>query len=472
MNKIFNLYIPVNGSFKYVTIVSCALLITGFYSCKVTKPYHTPGFPQGQLYRNAGTNDTSSIAKLSWRQIFTDTLLQKLISDGINHNIDLQTAYSKIRQSQANYDQSKLAFYPSLDGDASVSTTGLTKPNNITGTKAGRLYQAELTTSWEADIWGKLKSAKKANLATLLQADANARAVQTSLIASIANDYYNLMALDQQLKFSRESVKSWQATVDVMKKLKMADIVTGAAVVQSEASKYVVAATIPDLEQSIWQTENEINFLVGNPPGPVKRDSIAAQQPITTIGTGVPAELLANRPDVQVAEQGFRNSFELVNVARTYFYPSVTLSGYGGYTSLTSFFGVGSLIGNLTAGLTQPIFNKGANKTRLKVAQEQQLQSALNFQNTLLNAGQEVSNALYSYRTSGQKIEIRKSQLVNLEKSVNYTQQLVRYGSANYTEVLTAQQSLLAAQLNQVQDRLQQLQSIVFLYSSLGGGWK
>jgi outer membrane protein TolC len=296
--------------------------------------------------------------------------------------------------------------------------------------------------------------------------------VQTSLVADIANNYYYLMALDRQLLITEQSVKNWQTTVDVMKDLKNADVVTGAAVVQSEASKYAVKVTIPDLKQSIWQTENIINLLLARVPGPVARAKIDDQKPITMLNLGIPAQMLANRPDVLAAEYGFRNAYELTNVARTYFYPSLTLTGSGGYSSYVSFFGVGSLVGNLAAGLTQPIFNKGANKTRLQVAKEQQQQALLNFQYIVLSAGQDVSNALMSYQAAGEKATTRVSQLDNLEKSVDYTQQLVRYGSANYTEVLTAQQSLLAAQLNSVNDRLQQLQAIVYLYRSLGGGWQ
>jgi multidrug efflux system outer membrane protein len=442
-----------------------------FAACHVTKPYQKPVAVNTKLFRDYASADTNSIAKLHWNEIFTDTLLQKLITEGISHNINLQTAFSVTRQAQAYYDQSKLAYYPSIDANAGLTWSGSSNPA-VSKVTNSHQYSTGLTASWEADIWGKLKSAKKAQLASLLQSSANARAVQTALVADIANNYYYLMALDQQLLITEQSVKNWQTTVDVMKDLKNADVVTGAAVVQSEASKYAVKVTIPDLKQSIWQTENIINLLLARVPGPVARAKIDDQKPIAMLNLGIPAQMLANRPDVLAAEYGFRNAYELTNVARTYFYPSLTLTGSGGYSSYVSFFGVGSLIGNLTAGLTQPIFNKGANKTRLQVAKEQQKQAILNFQYTVLSAGQDVSNALMSYQAAGEKATTRVSQLENLEKSVDYTQQLVRYGSANYTEVLTAQQSLLAAQLNSINDRLQQLQAIVYLYRSLGGGWQ
>ncbi|MDB5030075.1 efflux transporter outer membrane subunit [Mucilaginibacter sp.] len=454
-----------------IKIILFAGALATFTACHVVKPYQKPLLDNAQLFRDYNSTDTNSIAKLHWNEVFTDTILQKLISEGIRRNIDLQKAYSVTRQAQAYFDQSKLAYYPDINAAADLTVSGSSNPQAFNTTN-NRIYSVGLTASWEADIWGKLKSAKKAQLALLLQSSANARAVQTALIANIANNYYNLMALDQQLLITEESVTNWQITVNTMKDLKTADIVTGAAVVQSEASKYAVQVTIPDLKQAIWQTENIINLLLGREAGPVMRAKIDAQKSIAMLNPGIPAQMLANRPDVMAAEYSFRNAYELTNVARTYFYPSITLSGSGGYSSYVSFFGVGSLIGSLTAGITQPIFNKGVNKARLIVAREQQQQALLNFQYTVLSAGQDVSNALMSFQTAGEKAATRVSQLDNLEKSVDYTQQLVRYGSANYTEVLTAQQNLLIARLNSVNDRLQQLQAIVYLYRSLGGGWQ
>jgi multidrug efflux system outer membrane protein len=447
-------------------------IIAVFAACNITKPYHPPAADSNGLFRDYAAKDTASIAKLHWAEIFTDTLLRQLIEAGIHHNINLQNAYSLTRQAMAYFDQSKLAYYPLVNADVGITLSGSSDPQAFDNSSKPRVYTAGVTASWEADIWGKLKSAKKAQLASLLQSEANARAVQTSLVADIANNYYNLMALDEQLLITEQSVKDWQSTVNTMKSLKIADVVTGAAVVQSETSMYAVAVTIPDLKLSIWQTENIINLLLGRVPGPVLRAKIEAEQPVTVLSPGVPARMLANRPDVMAAEYSFRNAFELANVAQTNFYPSLNLTGSGSYTSTKYFFGVGSFIGNLATGITQPIFNQGANKTRLRVAKEQQQQALLNFQYAVLSAGQDVSNAMMSYKTAGEKVAVRVNQLESLKKSVNYTQQLVRYGSANYTEVLTAQQSLLAAQLNGVNDRLQQLQAIAYLYRALGGGWQ
>lgn len=441
-------------------------------ACHIVRPYHSPGIADKNLYRDVATTDTNNIATLHWKDIFTDTLLQQLITAGIQNNLDLQVAWSRMRQAAANYSQSRQALYPSVNADANAAFAGASNQSGTGRSVISQQYGVGLSAAWEADIWGKLRSSRRAGLAAMLQATANAQAVQTGLIANIANNYYYLMALDQKLQITQQTVINWQATVEVMKELKKADVVTGAAVVQSEASRYAAEVTIPDLKQSIRETENTLNLLLGHVAGPIARDTIDGQQPIMLLKTGVPAQLLANRPDVQAAEYNLRYYFELTNVARTYFYPTLTISASGGYTSYFSLTGPGSWLSNLAGGLAQPIFNQGINKTRLKVAQEQQQQAALNFRTAVLTAGQEVSNALYSYQTAQEKADSRRLQLKNLQLSVEYTQELVRYGFANYTEVLNAQQSLLSAQLNKVNDHLQQLQSIVYLYRALGGGWK
>jgi outer membrane protein, multidrug efflux system len=441
-------------------------------ACHIVRPYRSPDITDNRLYRDVSTTDTNTIATLHWKEIFTDTLLQQLIAEGIQNNLDLQVAWSRMRQAEANYSQSRQALYPSVNADANAAVAGASNQAGTGRSVVPQQYSVGLSAAWEVDIWGKLRSSRRAELAALLQATANAQAVQTGLIANIANNYYYLLALDQKLQITQQTVINWQATVEVMKELKKADVVTGAAVVQSEASRYAAEVTIPDLKQSIRETENTLNLLLGHVAGPIVRDTIDSQQPIMLLKTGVPAQLLANRPDVRAAEYNLRYNFELTNVARTYFYPALTISASGGYTSYFSLTGPGSWLSNLAGGLTQPIFNQGINKARLKVAQEQQQQAALNFRTAVLTAGQEVSNALYSYHTAQEKADSRRLQLKNLQLSVEYTQELVRYGFANYTEVLNAQQSLLSAQLNKVNDHLQQLQSIVYLYRALGGGWK
>lgn len=259
-----------------------------------------------------------------------------------------------------------------------------------------------------------------------------------------------------------------------MKALKEGAVVNGAAVVQSEASRYATEVTIPDLKRTIRETENALNILLARAPGPINRGKLQNQNPTSDLKIGVPTQLLENRPDVQGAELAFRSAFENTNLARTYFYPSFTITATGGLSSLDlkDFFDK-SVFYNFLGGLTQPIFNKGLNKARLITAKSAQEQAVNNFQKTLLVAGKEVSDALYTYQTAVEKEEARAKQIAALQKSVDYTQELLRFSSAtNYTDVLTSEQSLLAAQLSGVNDRLQKLQSVVNLYRALGGGWK
>lgn len=443
-------------------------------SCKVTQPYERPNVRTQGLYRDVTTSDTTSLADTPLERLFPDTLLQRLISEGIANNLDLKTAMTRIQAAEANLAQSKMAFFPSVTGNGATSIAKVPNvPSAATGF-ASRQYQLYVNSSWEADIWGKLRSTKRSYVAAVLQSEAYRRAVQTQLIANIANAYYSLLAYDAQLKITQQNVDIWIENVATMKDLKEAAVVTGAAVVQSEASRYAAEVTIPTLKQSIRETENSLSVLLGRVPGPIARTTIEAQQTPDSLSTGVPAQLLSRRPDVQQAEYGLISAFELTNAAKTYFYPSLTLTANAGFSAvaLGELFKSASIFGNLAAGLAQPIFNKGLNTQRLKTAQATQEQSLIAFQSTLLTAGQEVSNALFAYQTAGDRAVLRAKQLAALQKSVEYTKELLKYSSANYTEVLVAQQSMLTAQLNSVSDRLQQLQSVVNLYRALGGGWK
>src|SRR5690606_10403733 len=335
-------------------------------------------------------------------------------------------------------------------------------------------YNLGLSSSWEVDIWGRLGSSKRAEFANLLQTEAAANAIKTRLIAGIANSYYRLLAMDLQLEITEKTVDNWETTVTTMKALKEAAVVTEAAVVQSEAQRYAAEVTIPDLKQNIKEIENALSILLGSAPEKIQRGTFANQKSIGILTTGIPAQLLANRPDVMQAELNFRRQFELTNIARASFYPTLSITGSAGFNSneINNFLDPVSFLASIGGGLTQPIFNRRANKTRLEVALAQQEEALLNFKSTLLIAGQEVSDALSFYETAGQKMLVRSKQTDALQKSVDYSQELLENGFANYTEVITARQSLLQAELASVNDKLQQLSAVVDLYRSLGGGWK
>ena len=443
-------------------------------SCKVTNPFQVPAVNTSNLYRDVTGTDTASIATLHYTQIFTDTILQRLIADGIANNLDLQIAYTRIQQAQAYYLQSRAVFFPLLNADAGVTASKLPETQGAGSRNGSTQFQLGVSSSWEADIWGRLSSSRRASLASLLQTEAASKAVQTGLVANIANFYYVLLALDQQLAITQQTVINWDTTVQTMRALKDAARVTEAAVVQTEAQRYAAEVTIPDLKQSIRETENALSILVGLSPARINRSTLESQHTLTVLQTGVPAQLLSSRPDVLEAELNFRYFFELTNVARTYFYPSLVITGSAGLSSLSfaDLFNPASIATSIGAGLTQPIFNRRVNKTRLEVAQAQQQEALLNFQNTLLNAGREVSDALSLYETAIEKENIRTNQMVALARSVEYSQELLRNGFAIYTEVINARQNLLQAELASVNDRLQQLQATVNLYRSLGGGWR
>lgn len=462
--------------YKYSVLIGFAILTL---SACVTKKYERPQVKNEGLYRDNNTIDTTTIADLPWKNLFSDTTLQSLIQRGINENLDLKQAIERIKISEATLQQSRAAFLPSLQADASVtdakqSLSSLNFPPGININLETQTYRAQLSTAWEADIWGKLSSAKRSAYATLLQSDAAKRAVQTQLIATIANNYYTLLALDKQLQITQQTIDIRTKDVETMKSLKEGAVVNGAAVVQSEANLYAAQVTLPDLKRSIKEAENALSVLIAQAPGSINRTTLEQQVPYTDLQTGVSAQLLKNRPDVIAAEFGFRAAFENTNLAKTYFYPSLTLTASGGLSTLQlkNFFD-NSIFYNIVGGLTQPIFAKGQNKARLRTAEATQQQAFYTFQQTLLTGGQEVSNALYAYQTATEKEETRAKQIASLTKAVDFTKELLRYSSAtNYTDVLTSEQSLLTAQLSGINDRLQKLQSVVNLYRALGGGWK
>ncbi|WP_163407320.1 efflux transporter outer membrane subunit [Flavobacterium ajazii] len=464
-----------NSSNKYILMVMTAVLL----SACVTQKYERPKtLKTDQLYRDQASADSTTIADMPWQSVFKDEKLNALIQKGLDNNLNLKNAIENIIQAQASLRQSKLAYYPTLQLDASTTHSKQSEASlNFGGANINTLtttYKLGLSTSWEADIWGKLSSSKRAALATYLASDAAKQAVQTQLISDIANNYFRLLAYDRQLVITQETLESRIKNVETIKDLKEGAIVTGAAVVQSEANQHAAEVLIPDLKQSIRETENAINILLGQAPGTIDRGILGTQIIPENLAIGMPSQLLQNRPDVRQAEFNFRVAFESTNLAKTYFYPSLTLTASGGFSNLElkDFF-TNSIFYSIIGGLTQPLFNQGVNKMRLTTAQSQQLQAYNNFQQSLLTAGQEVSNALYTYQMAVEKEDSRTKQIEALIKAVDYTKQLLEYSSAtNYTDVLTSEQNLLAAQLSGVNDNLQKLQAVVDLYRALGGGWK
>ncbi len=459
-------------SIKHIILIS---VLTGIMiSCNTMVQFQREKVNTDGLYGSSATTDTATIADKPWEELFTETTLHQLIQEGLDNNPDLRIAVQRVLEAEAYFSQSKAALLPGIS--AKGTATYIRNPESVypDGPREINSNQLVIEASWEIDLWGKLRSSKRAAYANLLAGDAGQKAVQTRLIANIASTYYSLIGLDAKLIITRQTVKNNIDLVETIKALKESGKVTGAAVVQSEAARYAAEVTIPDLEQQIRETENTLCLLLGRVPGTIQRGKIDEQALSSVLNTGIPAQLLDNRPDVMQALYGVMNAYEITNNARAGFYPALTLTASTGFaaTDLNQLLDPKSFAANVIGGLAQPLFNRKVNVTRLKVARAQQEEALINFRNTLLKAGQEVNNSLGSYQSSVQKIALRKLQLEALVKSVDYTKELLNYGSANYTEVLNAQTNLLSAQLSSVNDRLQQLNAVVSLYRALGGGWK
>ena len=437
-------------------------------SCGIYNKYQRPADirTEGLYGQEAGAGDTASIASLSWREVFADPCLQQLIDSALACNTDLLSARERIKEAEATLMSARLAYLPSfmLTPQGGVSS--------FDGAKGSWTYTGIASASWEVDIFGRLTNAKRRSKALYEQSLEYEQAVSTSLIANMANLYYTLLMLDEQYRISQETARSWQESVRTMRAMMEAGMTNEAGVAQSEANCRQVEASLLDLEQQIKEVENSICILLGTVPGSVKRGRLEGQTFPEDLSVGVPLQLLSRRPDVKSAELALASAFYSTNAARSAFYPSITLSGTAGWTN-----SAGSLIVNpgkvllsAVASLTQPLFNRGQNVAQLKIAKAQQEEARLAFQQTLLNAGSEVNNALTQVQKARGRASLRQEQVASLEEAVRSTQLLMQHGTTTYLEVLTAQQSLLSARLTQVADRFDEIQGIVNLYQALGGG--
>ncbi len=412
------------------------------------------------LYRRMSVpTDSISTAVMSWDMMFTDPLLQEWIQTGLDYNTDLNVARLKVQEAEAALLSARWALLPGADF-------------NMQGGLPGQ-FSASLGASWQADIFGGLRNAKRRAQAALEQSEAYRQAVQTQLVATIAESYYTLLMLDEQLSISTRTMNTWEESIRTLEALKRAGKTNEAAVLQAKANKLGVEANILTLEKEILAIENSLCALVGIVPMPITRSTLADQELPEALSAGVPAELLSRRPDVRQAELALAQAFYSVNSARASFYPNVTLSGTLGWTTGNGniVLDPGSLITNLIAGLTQPVFGRGVNKARLQAAQAQHEQAGYLFRQSLLNAGVEVNNALTMWQTAKKRVELGKKQIVSLQAAVWNTQLLMKHGNADYLEVLTAQKNLLQAELTEASDKLDEIKSVINLYRALGGGY-
>ena len=450
-------------------IIIGLLLLTGLSGCHIYRTYERPELSGvDSLYRvPAMTEDTMSLADFSWKELFTDTVLQQLIEKGIANNTDLNIARLKVREAEALLTSSKLAYLPSV----SLTPQGTIK--SIEGNSPTKTYNLAASADWELDIFGRLTNAKREAKAVLEQSQAYKQAVQTQLIATIANSYYTLLMLDKQLDISRRTAEIWAENLRVMKALKKAGQTTEMAVAQIEASKFSVDASLLSLEQQITEVENSLSSLLGVVPQRIDRSTLDMQSFPDTLSVGVPLQLLQRRPDVRQSEAALAEAFYTTNRAYSAFYPAITLSGSAGWTNAA-----GAIISNpgewlfsAVGALVQPLFNRGQNIANLKVAKARQEEALLTFRQTLLNAGTEVNDALLQWQVARRRLDLDRQQIISLQSAVRSSELLMRHSSQNYLEVLTARQTLLDAELSAVSDRFEEIQGVINLYHALGGGY-
>lgn len=447
-------------------VLICVSLV-GFAACGVYKPYTRPEVRTDNLFgAGLAAADTVSLADLGWRELFADRQLQRLIDTALAYNTDLQAARLRITEAEATLKAARLAYLPSFN----FAPTG--GASSFDGAKASWTYSVPVTASWELDVFNRLTNAKRRSRAALLQSEAYRDAVQTQLIASVADYYYRLLGLDAQVAVTEQAVERYREQVRVMRALKAAGSANEAGVAQTEATLYAAETSLYDLQRSIRQTENSLALLLGDTPHAIERTTLEEQTVPEELSLGVPLQLLSRRPDIRQREQALAQAWYATAEARAALYPSLTLSGSAGWTNSAGAVvaNPGKLLLSAAGSLLQPIFNAGQNRARVKIAEAQQEEAGLAFRQALLDAGAEVNNALTQVETARAKTDARDRQLRSLEQAVESTQLLMRHGSTTYLEVLTAQQALLSARLSAVSDRLAELQGVVSLYHALGGG--
>ncbi len=444
---------------KILIPILLLLTIVSMNSCALYKEYERPdiAFVDSLYNRIPTADDYESIASLTWKELFADTLLHSLIELGLENNTDLEIARLKVEQAEATLKTSKLAFYPNVSFSAQVGAN-----------QNGSNYSLAPTASWEVDAFGRLHNTKEGAKAALAATEAYQQAVQTQLIATIADAYYTLLMLDEQLDISKRTLNTWEENIRTLSALKRAGKTNEAAVLQAKANKVNVEASILSLEKQIIEQENSLSALLGLVPQEFERNALSEQVFPDTLLMGLPLSSLVNRPDVRQAEYKLVEAYYATNVARSYFYPSITLSGSAGWSGVSG--NPGDFIFNAVGSLMQPIFNQGKNKARLKISESQRQEALLNFKQTLLDAGTEANNALISWQTARKRLDSDKLQIVYLKGAVMNTQLLMKNGQADYLEVLTAQKNLLQAELTETNDKYLEIQSVISLYHALGGG--
>lgn len=455
---------------KYMArVAAVALGVIMLGSCNIYKKFEMPqdsALTEEYVKARQAQPDSTAFGNLRWEQVFTDPVLVDLINRALVNNTNLRNAKLNVDIAHAQLKGAKLSFFPSL----ALAPNGA--GSSYSGGKFSWTYQLPAAVSWEVDIFGKLLNTKRGAQAALLQSEAYHQAARSQIIAAVANTYYTLANLEAQLKLSRETAKLWAESVETMKNLKLAGRLNESAVVQSQANYYSILASITDIEVAIDQVNNTMSLLINTPPQKWEVSPEATLVAPSMLREAIPMRELAARPDVRAAEQTLATAYYATNQARANFYPGLNITANGGFTNLIGGFitNPGDWFVQLAGSLTIPIFSRGANIAKLEATKAQQQQAMNNFEYTLMAASAEVSDAMTVYEKSAEKETYLAQQVENLEKSVEYTQELLTLGTSTYLEVLTAQQGLLGAQISQLSTQLSRSQAVINLYQSLGGG--
>ena len=454
-----------------LTMISAAALMS---SCGIYNKYERPEVNTTGIVRDVvsatdtlAVSDTTSFGNLPWRSVFTDPQLQTLIQQGLEHNTDLLNAALNVKMVEAQLTAAKLAFVPSF----TFSPQGTI--SSWDGNKSTKTYSLPVQASWSLDLFGNLLNQKRSAQMALLATKDYQLVVKTNLISNIANMYYTLLMLDEQLIIVNDMAELTKETWDMMKIQKDLGTVRETGVQSAESNYYSVLAQAEDLKRQIRETENSLSLLLGQPAQTIARGKLADQSLPTKFSTGIALQMLSNRPDVHYAEMSLAQCFYDVQTARSRFYPSITISGSGAFTNSAGggIVNPGKWLLSAVGSLVQPIFMNGQLVAGLKVAKAEEEQAYNTWQNAILSAGSEVSNALVLYNSSDAKSKLEAKQVESLEKNVKYTQELFHHAKGTtYLEIITAQQSLLNAQLAKVQDDFYKMQAVVNLYYALGGG--
>ena len=453
------------------------IAVAALQSCFVAKEYSKPEVVESENYRTDSlAQDSVTMAGIPWQELFTDPVLIGHIKHALDNNTDIRVALEQMAIADAYFKQSKWGGVPTLSANGQVMYQELAN-NSQFGEFFGSLTQYELSASasWEADIWGKIRSGRRASEASYLQSNAAHQAVKSRMVAQIASLYYRLMALDEQKRIAEESIANRRSSLETTKALKDAGVLTQVAVSQTEAQLESTRVLLVDLKRNIKILENAMSVLMGDAPGSIERGDLAEADILDErVALGYPAQLLRNRPDVLAAEYNLVNAFEMTNVARSNFYPSVRLSATGGFQSLDfeDLFSPNSLFANLVGSLAQPILNKRQIRSEYEASLSRKEIAYLQFRQSVLTASREVSDAMYDFEAASKKIDIRAAEYAASQRATDDSEALLESGFANYLEVLTARQVALNSQLGLIDARLEKLSAVVELYRSLGGGWR